>query len=90
MVDYAKLRWRIVASVIGHADRVAPLDAYCVGLLLPCERKSVEPMHLSQLDAVGRVENHLKASCIFMPQDTPQSGPAVHVCIIKRPRPKTA
>jgi SRSO17 transposase len=33
-----------LAGVIGHADRVAPLEAYCIGLLLPCERKSVEPM----------------------------------------------
>src|SRR5262245_22862893 len=33
-----------LASVIGHADRVGPLQAYCMGLLLPCERKSVEPM----------------------------------------------
>lgn len=33
-----------MGSVIGHADRVAPLEAYCTGLLLPCERKSVEPM----------------------------------------------
>ncbi len=31
-------------SVIGHADRAAPLRDYCVGLLMPCERKSVEPM----------------------------------------------
>src|SRR5262249_25150797 len=33
-----------LASVIGHADRVAPLEAYCIGLLMPGERKSVEPM----------------------------------------------
>ena len=33
-----------LASVIGHADRVGPLQAYCMGLLLPCERKSVEPI----------------------------------------------
>jgi SRSO17 transposase len=33
-----------LASVIGHADRVPPLEAYCIGLMLPCERKSVEPM----------------------------------------------
>jgi SRSO17 transposase len=33
-----------LASVIGHADRVSPLHDYCVGLLLPSERKSVEPM----------------------------------------------
>ena len=33
-----------LASVIGHADRVGLLQAHCTGLLLPCERKSVEPM----------------------------------------------
>jgi len=33
-----------LASVIGHADRVRPLRDYCCGLLLPAERKSVEPM----------------------------------------------
>ena len=33
-----------LASVIGHAARVKPLRDYCVGLLMPCERKSVEPM----------------------------------------------
>ncbi|MFO1350515.1 MAG: IS701 family transposase [Gammaproteobacteria bacterium] len=34
---------RLVAAV-GHADRAEPLRAYCTGLLLPGERKSVEPM----------------------------------------------
>ena len=33
-----------LASVIGHAARVHPLRDYCVGLLMPCQRKSVEPM----------------------------------------------
>jgi SRSO17 transposase len=33
-----------LAAVIGHADRVGPLRDYCTGLLMPCERKSVEPM----------------------------------------------
>src|SRR5437016_6194876 len=33
-----------LASVIGHADRVNPLRDYCTGLMLPCARKSVEPM----------------------------------------------
>ena len=33
-----------LASVIGHADRVKPLQDYCIGLLMPGERKSVEPM----------------------------------------------
>jgi len=33
-----------LAGVIGHADRSKPLGDYCQGLLLPGERKSVEPM----------------------------------------------
>jgi SRSO17 transposase len=33
-----------LASVIGHADRVGPLADYCTGLMLPGDRKSVEPM----------------------------------------------
>jgi SRSO17 transposase len=33
-----------LVAVIGHADRQAPMKAYCTGLLLPGERKSVEPM----------------------------------------------
>ena len=33
-----------LTSVIGHADRATPLRDYCTGLVLPCERKSVEPM----------------------------------------------
>ncbi len=31
-------------SAIGHADRARPLRDYCMGLMMPCERKSVEPM----------------------------------------------
>ena len=33
-----------LVEVIGHADRAEPLHDYCVGLLMPGERKSVEPM----------------------------------------------
>ena len=33
-----------LAKAAGHADRNTPLKAYCAGLLLPGERKSVEPM----------------------------------------------
>jgi SRSO17 transposase len=33
-----------LASVIGHADRAGPLRDYCRGLVMPCERKSVEPI----------------------------------------------
>ena len=56
-----------LAGVIGHADRVGPLKDYCTGLLLPLERKSVEPLaavlrpdrvaahHQSLLHFVGQV-----------------------------------
>jgi SRSO17 transposase len=33
-----------LGSVIGRADRSGPLRDYCTGLILPGERKSVEPM----------------------------------------------
>ena len=33
-----------IAAAVGHADRRQPLEAYLTGLLLPGERKSVEPM----------------------------------------------
>ena len=33
-----------LAGTLGHADRVAPMKAYCTGLMLPGDRKSVEPM----------------------------------------------
>ena len=33
-----------LSEEIGHADRVEPLVDYCSGLLLPLERKSVEPL----------------------------------------------
>jgi SRSO17 transposase len=33
-----------IASVLGHADRSVPFQSYCTGLLLPGERKSVEPI----------------------------------------------
>src|SRR6478736_8918599 len=41
-----------LASVIGHADRASPLRDYCLGLMMPCERKSVEPM--AAVTAPGR------------------------------------
>ncbi len=33
-----------IAGVLGHAGRAASAQAYCTGLLLPGERKSIEPM----------------------------------------------
>ena len=34
----------VITSTLGHADRAAPFRSYCTGLLLPGDRKSVEPM----------------------------------------------
>src|SRR5207302_2765719 len=33
-----------LGAVLGHADRQQPMHDYCLGLLMPIERKSVEPM----------------------------------------------
>src|SRR5215469_12208431 len=33
-----------LGRVLGHADRREPLHDYCLGLVMPIERKSVEPM----------------------------------------------
>ena len=42
-----------LVDVIGHADRASPLRHYCTGLLMPAERKSVEP--IAALTAPSRV-----------------------------------
>ncbi len=39
--------------MIGHADRAGPLHDYCLGLVMPGERKSVEPMAAILLHFVG-------------------------------------
>jgi len=41
-----------LVSVIGHADRAGPLRDYCLGLMMPSERKSVEP--IAAITAPGR------------------------------------
>src|SRR5215813_5747037 len=33
-----------LGAALGHADRQEPMRDYCLGLLMPIERKSVEPM----------------------------------------------
>jgi SRSO17 transposase len=33
-----------LVETIGHADRAEPLHDYCIGLLMPGEFKSIEPM----------------------------------------------
>lgn len=52
-------------SALGHADRAAPLRSYCVGLLLPGGRKSVEPLAArvapARVRAMHRSLHHLVA-----------------------------
>lgn len=33
-----------LGAALGHADRIAPVRQYCAGLLLPGDRKSIEPI----------------------------------------------
>jgi SRSO17 transposase len=55
-----------IASVIGHADRVRPLWDYCVGLVMPVARKSVEP--IAAVTAPGRVSAQHQSLLHFVNQ----------------------
>lgn len=49
-----------LAAALGHADRAAPFRAYCTGLMLPGERKSIEPMAARvEPDRVGAAHQSL-------------------------------
>jgi len=52
-----------LAKAAGHEDRHAPLKDYCKGLLLPGERKSIEPMaarlHPEDVQATRQSLHHL-------------------------------
>ena len=63
-----------LAEAAGHADRKLPLKNYCTGLLLPGERKSVEPM------AARLAPNHVRRmhqSLHHVVADAPWSDEAV-------------
>ena len=63
-----------LAEAAGHADRNIPLKNYCTGLLLPGERKSVEPMAARLApDNVGRMHQSLH----HVVADAPWSDEAV-------------
>ena len=55
-----------LAEVLGHADRNERLVGYCTGLLLPGERKSVEPMAArldpARVPSLHRALHHLVAT----------------------------
>src|SRR3981081_3125291 len=53
-----------LSSVLGHADRIGPLRDYCTGLILPGERKSVEPM--AAKTAPGRAGAQRQAVVAFV------------------------
>ena len=61
-------------GVIGHADRATPLRDYCTGLLMPAERKSVEPM--AAVTAPARVAAQHQSLLHFVGQ-APWSDTAV-------------
>src|SRR5260221_11322975 len=61
-----------LVSVIGHADRARPLRDYCMGLMMPCERKSVEPM--AALPAPGRTAAQHQSLLHFVGQGRWQDG----------------
>jgi SRSO17 transposase len=55
-----------LAKTVGHADREGPLEAYCMGLMLPGDRKSVEPMAARidprRVGALHQAMHHLVAN----------------------------
>ncbi|WP_245458839.1 IS701 family transposase [Rhizobium sp. CCGE531] len=63
--DFADYVERLV-DVIGHADRAEPLKDYCLGLMLPVERKSVEP--LAAVTAPARVSSKHQSLLHFVGQ----------------------
>jgi SRSO17 transposase len=87
-----------LADVIGHADRGEPLQDYCIGLLMPGERKSVEPMaavvaparvsakHQSLLHLVGQApwpdEAVLRKVCDLVKPSIEQQGGPVEAWIV--------
>src|ERR1700712_2208607 len=54
-----------LSGALGHADRIAPLKAYCTGLLLRGGRKSIEPMAAriapARVQATDQVLHHFVA-----------------------------
>jgi SRSO17 transposase len=63
-----------LAEVVSHADRVRPLRDYCMGLLTPAERKSVEP--LAAVTAPSRVSAQHQSLLHFVAQ-SPWKIPAI-------------
>lgn len=70
-----------LAQAAGHADRIGPLKSYCTALLLPGERKSVEPMAARLApDNVRRMHQSLH----HLVADAPWSDAAVLAAVRSR------
>src|ERR671938_1182053 len=57
-----------LVDVIGHVGRASPLRDYCTGLLMPAERKSVEP--IAAVTAPSRVAAQHQSLLHFVGQST--------------------
>jgi SRSO17 transposase len=74
-----------LSEVIGHADRHGPLASYCSGLLLPGERKSVEPMAARLApDAVGAKHQSLHHFVAKAPWDEAELLVAVRSFVLPK------
>jgi SRSO17 transposase len=83
-----------LAKAAGHADRQAPLKAYCAGPLLPGERKSVEPMAARLApDHVERTHqplHHLAAEAPWRAEAVPESVRGQVLTALQRSGPVAA
>ncbi|MBS0639592.1 MAG: transposase, partial [Proteobacteria bacterium] len=72
-----------ITSALGHADRATPFHSYCAGLLLPGERKSVEPMaariHPARVRAAHQSLHHFVAKADW---SDPAVLMAVRSCVL--------
>src|SRR3954454_25103620 len=67
-----------LVDIIGHVDRAAPLRDYCTGLLMPAERKSVEP--IAAVTAPSRVPAQHQSLLHFIGQSAWSDGPSSPKC----------
>jgi len=74
-----------LSGSIGHADRHGPLAAYCTGLLLPGERKSIEPMAARLApDAFGAKHQSLHHFVAKAPWDEAELLAAVRTFVLPK------
>src|SRR5919202_4896903 len=80
-----------VVSVLGHASREASARAYGTGLLLPGERKSVEPMAAriapARVQAQHQSMHHVVAQAEWDDAAVLRRGGGVGVPAVERRRP---